>query len=733
MPKPTPCRAAALVLACAIPTIALAQQAPSPRVRAARDSAVADTTRLQQLKEISVSVTLSEQSLQRTPAAAAVVDQDAIRRGQATMGLDEALNSVPGVYVANRYNFAQEARISIRGAGSRAPFGTRGIRIIVDGIPQTAPDGQSQFTNLELANTGRIEVLKGAAGSLYGNASGGVLSITSERAPAAPFAQGFLVQGGSFGMFKAQSRTAVRQGAFSATASLSYLSWEGPRQWSDTDQRALNLGFEYLLSGNTVLTGRVNAAAWPLSRNAGALTAREWARNPDSAAANNILRASNEDTDQQQAGFALKHTTDAGEQWEASVFAWRRSVDNALATPSTVQPGPTVGQFTEFRRTTAGVRLSGQKRLRPSDSAPLVTFGLDAQLSRDTRLNLRSLAGVPSTPRTVLLDQDEDVDQLAPFAQVAWRPDARWQFQAGGRYDRLTFRATDRVLTDGDNGGARTLASWSGNAGASYVVSDAFVPYANLSTSFETPTTTELAIRADLLGGFNPDLQPQRSVNLEFGARGLLGRAAQLSWTATAFRVWIRDAIVQFQNIDQRNFFTNAGRVQNQGLELGLQFRPVERLQFNVAYTYADYQFTDYKVRRGAVVDTLDGRVLPGIPKHFLRLELRTRIADQLRLDVDQTISSSIFTDDRNTATPCAQAATAPTAAACVVDGWATTNLRLTWSGTRGDARVQPFLGIYNAFNTLYVPSVIINGGFGRILEPAPRRNFYAGMQVNYR
>ncbi len=98
--------------------------------------------------------------------------------------------------VANRYNFSLDQRISIRGFGSRSNFGVRGLKILVDGVPQTLPDGQSQLTNVDFADLERAEVLRGASSSLYGNASGGVISFQTQRAAPGPFAQRVRLQGG---------------------------------------------------------------------------------------------------------------------------------------------------------------------------------------------------------------------------------------------------------------------------------------------------------------------------------------------------------------------------------------------------------------------------------------------------------------------------------------------------------------------------------------------------------
>jgi iron complex outermembrane receptor protein len=136
-----------------------------------------DTTRLEAIK---VSVARTDSRLTRLPWAVGVLGADDIRRGQATVGIDEALNNIPGVMVSNRYIHALDQRLSIRGAGSRANFGTRGVKVLLDGVPQSLPDGQSQLTNVELGTIGRVEVLRGAASSLYGNGSGGVISFDTD-------------------------------------------------------------------------------------------------------------------------------------------------------------------------------------------------------------------------------------------------------------------------------------------------------------------------------------------------------------------------------------------------------------------------------------------------------------------------------------------------------------------------------------------------------------------------
>mgnify|MGYP000630878743 CR=1 FL=1 len=234
----------------------LAAQVPTQRDSTARDSA-------RVLPELTVTVTRAQERVSRVPAAVSVVDQRDVKGAQSTLGLDESLNNLPGVYVANRYNFNLDQRLVIRGFGTRSNFGLRGIKVMLDGIPQTLPDGQSQLTNVDYANLGRVEVLRGASSSLYGNASGGVVSLTTEPAGPGPFAQSIRAQGGSFGLFRIQSRTTARRGPASGTLSISRTSADGSRQWSRSEFTQLNLGGDYLLgpeAGHANWTGQSGLA-----------------------------------------------------------------------------------------------------------------------------------------------------------------------------------------------------------------------------------------------------------------------------------------------------------------------------------------------------------------------------------------------------------------------------------------------------------------------------------------
>jgi iron complex outermembrane receptor protein len=669
-----------------------------------------DSTRLVRLTDLEVTVARRRDSLASLPMAASVIPRYELTRAQPTIGLDEALTLVPGVFVANRWNFSLDQRLSIRGFGSRANFGLRGVKVYLDGVPQTLPDGQSQLTNVELATLERVEVLRGASSALYGNASGGALVLES-AAPSSRPTSGFArIQGGSFDSHKWLLGGTFRSDRWSGGIQLSRFVTDGFRQHSAAEARQAAGTLRYV-AGRTIATLKLALADNPEAKNPGALTAAELAVRFDSAAGTNITRGADKQVSQQQASLRIDQQLGQSSLLSVTGFALWRSLDNPLATPPPGPPTPTAGTWNGIDREGAGVRVELTAPMGPRLRA---TGGFDLQAMNDERENQRAEGGVPTGQ--VLLRQRERVVEAGPFAQLRWQAAPRLTIDAGARYDFLGFDVDDRFLEDGiDHGGYRRMHAVSGNLGAAFEPASGFSVYGLVSTSFETPTTTELVNQTGTSAGFNPDLDPQRAVNFEIGFRG---RRGAVELTATGFVTRVRDAIIQVREVSGRAFFDNAGRTRNLGLELGLGVTATRGVTLTGAYTWADYEFTDYVIVNGAVTDTLTGNQLAGVPRHFVRVGARLGPLRGLTLDVDQLISSSLFADDANTIR---------------VDGWGAgvTNARLAWSGAAERFRVVPFLTVQNLFDRRYVGSVTINGFGGRVLEPSPGRHAFVGMEIS--
>ncbi len=653
-----------------------------------------------------VTITRAEVPLTRLPFAVAVVHKGDFM-ARPTWGLDEALAGVPGVFVANRYNFSLDQRVTIRGAGARSAFAVRGVKILLDGIPQTLPDGQGQLTHVELGSADHIEVLRGAASALYGNASGGVISITTDtRVPDRMNGEVRIVAGTfdrgldrTWTKWQGTGHFRVGDGG-GATLNLSRLSYEGARDHSAADLRALGGRLRLPLSPVWSLAALADVGDQPRADNPGALNLTELGTNRDTVPPLNLSTHAGKDVLQGQAGATLRGTLPSGDEATVTVFGLARDLEN-----------PQTFAYIRLKRTASGTRAVFTRR------GGGVTAGIDVQRQRDDRANFGNSGGAPDTIRS--LDQLEHVTELGPFVQAVADVTPRTALTAGLRYDWVSFAVRDRLVGDSssnvkykNDSGRRVMAAASGSLGATFRASEALTVYASTGSAFETPTTTELANRPDTGGGFNRGLSPQRAWTYEVGARSA-------SWDVALYQSDVRDALVSFEILSSpgRRFFRNAGSTRHRGVELAAGAAVMRGLDFRVTWTYSDFRYRHYAFTARDTTFVLDGRRLPGIPQQALRLALsaRPRVLRGGWGEIETQYASRYAVDDT------LSRQTSP---------WWVTNLRVGWEGAGAGTHVAPFVAVQNLFNRKYVGSVVVNAAAGRYYEPAPGRNVYAGFSA---
>jgi iron complex outermembrane receptor protein len=674
----------------------------------------ADSARPLTLPPVTVAVTRAEVAIERLPWAVQTIEPAVAARGRPAWGLDEVLGLVPGVLVANRHNFSVDQRVSIRGFGARSAFAVRGIRVVLDGIPLTLPDGQGQLTTVDLGAVERIEVLRGTASVLQGNAAGGILNITTLR-PAAPvaLARGRVLAGSFDREFrrvwsKWQVETQFAVGSGYGRISASRLAYDGERDHTAADFQTASGRVVMPLGGAWTLSVLADGGNSPRADNPGALTAAELAADPDSAAALNLLRRAGKAVSQAQSGVALRGQL-AGAELSLGAFGLTRALENPLPQA-----------LIELDRRAWGARASASRATRLAGRPAAWTVGIDAQWQRDTRREFSylipnaALTTPDNTPDTLTRHQLERVSELGPFVQLSFDLTSGVSIMAGLRHDAVGFTVSDRHTSDGaDNSGARTYAATSGSAGIALLPGRGVTLYANAGTSFETPTTTELNNQPPPQGGgFNLGLQPQRATSFELGARSASRR---FSWSAAAFTADVRDELIAFEDtlVPGRRYFRNAARARHQGLELGASARAAAGVTLVLAWTISDFRYRSHQL--GAAI--LDGRAIPGIPRHSLRTSLRLDPPWSRGIwgVVDVSHASGHFVDDTlDTKT----------------EGWMAVDLRAGWEGTIAGWRIAPFVAIQNLFDRQYVSSVVINAARGRYYEPAPGRNAYFGLEL---
>src|SRR5216117_3143119 len=462
---------------------------------ALRGQTPADTAKPYPLPPLTVSVTRTELPLTKVPLSVHTVDRAQISRAKPTWGLDEALANVPGVFVANRYNFSQDQRISIRGFGARSAFAVRGIKILVDGIPQTLPDGQGQLTNLELGEVDRIEVLRGSSSALFGNASGGVISIWTSpqeiehvREDARFVAGQFSARSGRT-WNKWQTTTRVRVGGGSASLTVSRLDYEGERDHSAADHRVLNARLRLPLADGWSLALVTDVGDNPRADNPGSLTLAELRTKPDQAPAVNLQRNAGKAVTQVQSGATVRRAWANGGEAAFTLFGLTRDLKNPITTT-----------YIDLDRIDYGARASVTVPVLLGSLVHRLTAGIDFQRLRDDRKNFAYMPSDSAKPDTVrTLDQLEPVTEIGPFVQSALELSPRTTLTAGLRYDWVNFGVQDHLIfatptdTNPDDSGARLMRALSGSFGVAVNPSSTVTLYANVGSSFETPTTTELA------------------------------------------------------------------------------------------------------------------------------------------------------------------------------------------------------------------------------------------------
>ena len=639
------------------------------------------------------------------PYAVSTLDAEALRRARTGAFLEEALGRLPGLQIQNRYNFAVGERLAVRGFGPRAQFGVRGIRILVDGIPATLPDGQSTLDHLDLSTLGRAELLRGPASALYGNAAGGVLLFRTEPPRPGPLRPGARVVVGSDGLVNSTVSVEGRPGSVGLRAAVSRLDWDGFRTdpvndglYGGADRWQLNAQATAPLADGLL---RITLNGLDLeAENPGSL-ARDALEESKEAFRFNVLQGTRKAVEQLQLGAHWEGPLGSGGlRAEAATWGIVRDLLNPIP-PSVVQ----------VDRRAGGARALLHGGAEDAGAGPTWTAGAELEVMRDDRKNFENDGGRAGG---LTLDQRETVRGTGLFARGAVPLGDVLRLSGALRYDRFRFEADDRFAGpafggDPDDSGERVMEGWSPTVGLTAAVDPAVTLWANVTTSLETPTTTELVNRPDGAGGFNPALEPRRTTGFEVGARGRVG--AILSWEVAAFRADIEDELVPFEVPDApgRSFFRNAGSSRHDGVETTLRADLGAGFRSRLVWSWTDARFEEYAVDGE---DFSDHRV-PGLAPHRV-----TGVLGQdggwWSWDAEVEWVDEVPVDDANTE---------------FADAYALMDVRAAVTGlTLASWHVEPFAGVTNLFDESYVSSVAVNAFGGRYYEPGPGRSVYTGV-----
>ena len=659
------------------------------------------------LEPVTVTSTRMERPLADTPAAVTIVDADSNLRGQPRLQLDESLNQVPGLYLQNRYNFAQGLRLSSRGFGSRSPFGVRGLRINVDGFPETLPDGQSQLDSIDLFAVEQLTVLRGPSSLFYGNATGGVVDITTHSGKTRNDSASVSVIGGSHGLKQANVQTTGRHDQGHHALSLTALDYEGFREQSEVRKYQFTGQAGWDLADTRSITVFLSAMDTPVAQDPGGLTRQQAHQDQRQASRFASRLDAGQQVDQQRLGLHYRDTAFVNGLLNARTFVSQRDFRQQLPFPGS--------SLIDYSRLFYGARLDYTLPFTVLTLPHRLLLGVDLDRQEDNR-GRRSVSPTGNIT-AITADEEQQASADGIFLQLDSHLSDRFMLTIGGRADRLRMTIDDALLTDGNDSGRREFAENSYSAGLSWQVSPAHTLYTTVSSAFESPTFTELANPSGT-GGFNPDLEPQTAMNREVGARGALGD--RLFYEAALFRVDVEDEITPYQ-IAGRTFYQNAGKTRRDGLELGLEHATTDQLTLALSWTWSDFRFQEFFDSQQNV--DVSGNRLPGIPQHQLFAQVNWQAESGLFASVESILGSHRYAENTNRTR---------------VGSQVLVNLRGGKAWKLNQQTLTLFAGINNLLDRDYYSNLRINANSDRpvenrgYFEPGPGTTYYSGITLDW-
>jgi len=662
---------------------------------------------------ITVTATRRAERAFDVPASVDTIDGATLHNGQPQVNLSETLPRIPGVFAANRQNYAQDLQISSRGFGARATFGVRGVRLYQDGIPVTMPDGQGQTGSFSLFSAQRVEVLRGPFSALYGNASGGVISVFTEDPPASPLLS-FTAGGGSYGTGTFGAKFGASSGPVGAVVAASEFVTDGFRDHSSARRDITNAKLVLNASPTTRLTLIGNTQYQPETEDPLGLTRAQWAADPRSVDPAAIQFDTRKTINQQQIGTALDHAFNDALQLHVDAYGGQRTIRQYLALAGTAPTSS--GGVTDLDRDYGGIGARLVWRAAVMGRPLVVTFGGDFDRQHERRKGFVNNDGDLGDLRR---DEDDTVKSYDVYAQAEWEIAPAWSVTAGIRTSRVRYNSVDHYITpqNPDDSGNQSFDDTSPVFGVVFHAAENLNLYASYGEGFETPTFAELAYRTGGTG-LNFGLQPATSRATEIGVKYRVGDRHRLN--AALFNVDTKNEIVIDAATGGRTTFKNAGATTRRGAEVSWDGRYRYGLQTHVALTYLRAEFADAFTTGSPPVVVPSGTKLPGVPSKQAYGEIAWVPGKWSNLDtaLEAIYVDKLYVNDRNTdAAP----------------SYAVMNARIGFSQAVGAATWREFVRVNNIFDRNYSGSVIVGDTNGRFFEPAPGRNWFLGASVDVR
>ena len=648
-------------------------------VQAQNQSALATIT----LSEVALQAPKTETPRNQLPFSLSVQSVDEFQKIYQQLSLQEYLVAVPGLFTQNANNYAQDLRISLRGFGARAAFGIRGIKLIVDGIPETTPDGQGQLDNLPLGLLSSVEVLRGPSASLYGNASGGVLYLNTLDQLENETIQ-LQSRLGAYGFQSYQLNTSLKGEKTVALLHINRTKTDGFRQNSGFEQTLFNTKIKHRLSPKSTLQLQLNYTDSPRAEDAGGITLEDTEADWSQARQRNVAYDTYESVNQFKSG--LRWQQDWGDQWNLDTYGFYTFRDFYGKLPFEN------GGIIDLTRNYFGFG----SRLNYIQDKHRWQIGIETAQQADQRdryLNLNGAQGSLS------------FSQLESFGSfgIYILDEVRWEkvlLRTSLRYDDLRLGA-DSISED------QTYQVLNPSVGLSYEVASQHRLFADFSSSFETPALSELSANPSGAEGLNLELEPARALNYELGWKGLW---AKIRMEANVFFIESTNEILPYEleAFPGRAFYRNAGATQRWGVEVFGSYQ-WEQWELQASMTQAQYRFTEN--------NTSEGNTLPGIPNSQFFLQVGYTSLQNWQFQLTGEHIGSLYADTDN---------------AVQIEAFQKVRLQGGKTIALGDLELNLFAGINNLFDVRYFDNIRLNAFGGRYYEPAPGRNAFFGLSAAF-
>jgi len=681
------------------------------------ETATSDTLKSYEIEEVMVTGTRTYRKIIDVPYSVERIDNTEYKYERKTAA-DNVLGGIPGLFFQNRYG-NHDVRISIRGFGSRSNSGIRGVRILLDGIPESEPDGQTRIEAIDFHSIGSIEIVKGNASSLYTNAPGGVINFIND----VTFPRTFVVNFNEFGSFDLRSngiKAGVRTENYGFLLTYNYHHAKGYRAHSEDYWHIANTVLESKPGDNSTLT-MYGYFVDGLIRLPGSLTKEEFDRDPLQANGRDAGLDARRITKKGRVGLQFKTFLGVEKlnEVEVSTYGTIKYFERAAATYRIINRNG-IGASARFVHTGNLFGLRNE-----------FSIGGDALYQAGPVEDYQNIGGVKGDGVRALTD--ETIGNSGFYFQNSIGLHDRLDFLVTGRYDNVLFEIRDQDL--GVRSATRRFKAFTPKAALNFKFTPTTAAYTSYGQSFDSPAANELDNYQLTSNPFasllNPDLKPQKSQSFEIGVKGNvffqdIPVCNITNFDVTFFDTIIEDEIVPFE-IFSAVFFRNAARTHRRGIEAGATTEIVQGIRLKTAYTFSDFKYDSYVARStddtGAVIDRrYDGNVAPSVPKHNVSLsmsyertfnELITGFVKMTYLAV-----SGMYTDDANSEKS---------------TGYQIVNVNAGCDLLFGNFSILVSGGMNNIADSRYVAFININSTRKEFYEAGEPRNFFAGVNLGWR